>query len=164
MSIEQRNTTYLQPMRYRLKKLTQEQTLNQISLLTGGFYTMSAESAFWIQDDVRSREFTSFGRLPLIEGSELLHKITGKDWYFLKVTSRKHNMDYIWYDNEKNEFQFWGEYKCCIRAMNAIRYRIHKVVNAGAAASSTAASSEAASSDKDITDELLPVQKKICDF
>ncbi len=128
----QMSTTYekiiLPQMRYKLKKLTQEQTLIQISELTSGFYFMSPNSADWIQCDVRSREFTSFGKIPGPDNVKYVNMINGDNDYFLKLTSKKHNIDYIWYDKEKNEFHFWGEYQCCIKSMNELRYRIHKVV------------------------------------
>lgn len=115
------------PMRYKLTKLTQGQTLVQIASKTQGFYEMSANSADWIQRDVRSREFSSFGSYPASYDSYVVDTIIGKDNYYLKITMKKHDMDYICYDKEKNEFQFWGDYLCCIRAMNELRYRIHTI-------------------------------------
>lgn len=119
----------LAPVRYKLTKLTQAQTLLQIAEKTEGFYTMSVNSADWIQRDVRSREFSSFGsyKPPSIINFLMLETIVGEDDYYLKLTMKKHKVDYICHDMRKNEFQFWGEYQCCIKAMNEMRYRIHKV-------------------------------------
>jgi hypothetical protein len=117
----------IQPMRYKLTKLTQSQALFQIAIKTSGFYTMSTNSADWIQRDVRSREFTSFGSLEAPKDMKLVNKITGDNDYFLKLTAANHDTDYICYASETNEFQFWGEYKSCIRSMNSIRYRIEKI-------------------------------------
>ena len=113
------------PMRYKLTKLTQGQTLAQIASKTQGFYEMSVNSADWIQQDVRSREFSSYGSYPAPYDLYIVDKVVGKDNYYLKMTMKKHDMDYICHDPLNNVFQFWGEYQCCIRAMNEIRYRVH---------------------------------------
>jgi hypothetical protein len=115
------------PMRYKLTKLTQGQTLMQIAMKTSGFYTMSTRSADWVQRDVRSREFSSFGSYPAPRDRSITNTIIGEDNYYLKLTMKNHDMDYICYDGDKNEFHFWGEYQYCIRAMNEVRYRIEKI-------------------------------------
>lgn len=115
------------PMRYKLKKLTQPEILVQISERTQGFYTMSANSADWIQRDIRSREFSSMGSIEAPSCKELCDLIIGENDYFLKLTTKNHNVDFIYHDYEDNEFQFWGEYQCCIRAMNELRYRVLKI-------------------------------------
>ena len=115
------------PMRYKLTKLTQAQTLTQIASVTQGFYNMSINSADWVQRDVRSREFSSFGSYSAPRDYNTIVTIMGEDNYYLKLTMKNHDMDYICYDADKNEFQFWGEYQCCIKAMNELRYRIEKI-------------------------------------
>ena len=117
------------PMRYKLTKLTQGQTLMQIAMKTQGFYSMSTRSADWVQRDVRNREFSSYGSYPAPKDIIVVVAVIGEDNYYLKLTMKNHDMDYICYDDEKNEFQFWGEYQCCIRSMNELRYRIEKVKN-----------------------------------
>ena len=115
------------PMRYKLTKLTQAKTLVQIAEKTQGFYDMSVHSADWVQRDVRSREFSSFGSYPAPRDMNVVESIVGEDNYYLKLTTKNHNMDYICHDADKEEFQFWGEYQCCIRAMNELRYRMEKI-------------------------------------
>ena len=114
-------------MRYKLTKLTQAQTLLQIAIKTNGFCDMSANTADWIQRDVRNREFSSFGSIPAPKDMSVVEKIIGAEDYYLKLTTKNHEMDYICYDSETEEFQVWGEYQCCIRALNEMRYRIHKI-------------------------------------
>lgn len=118
-------------MRYKLSKRTQAQTLSEIAMKTSGFYDMSVNEANWVQRDVRSREFSSFSRLPVPRNCDdsIIQKIIGNDNYYLKLTTKTHDMDLIYYDDyDTKEFQFWGEYQCCIKAMNEIRYRIQKVL------------------------------------
>jgi hypothetical protein len=114
-------------MRYKLTKLTRAQTLTQIASVTQGFYNMSINSADWIQRDVRSREFSSFGSYPAPSKLNTLVAVMGEDSYYLKLTTKNHDMDYICYDADKHEFHLWGEYQCCIKAMNELRYRISKI-------------------------------------
>ena len=115
------------PMRYRLTKLTPAQTLTQIASKTEGFYSMSANSADWLQRDVRSREFSSFASLPAPQNSEILAVILGENNYYLDLTMKSHRIDWLCHDAEKDEFQFWGEYQACIKAMNELRYRVCKI-------------------------------------
>ena len=116
-------------MRYKLSKLTQAQTLLQIAMKTSGFYDLSANEADWIQRDVRSREFSSFSRLPIPDNCDygVISKVIGENNYYLKLTTKNHDIDFIHYDDDANELHFWGEYQNCIRAMNELRYRIQKV-------------------------------------
>jgi hypothetical protein len=126
-SSQRKEHIHIPPMRYKLTKLTQAETLYQIAMKTSGFYDMSVNSANWIQRDVRSREFSSFGSLKAPEDMKLVNIITGDNDYYLKLTMKKHDADYICYDTEKNQFLFWGEYQSCVRAMNEVRYRIEKI-------------------------------------
>jgi hypothetical protein len=114
-------------MRYRLTKLTPAQTLSQIAAVTQGFYCMSANSADWVQRDVRSREFSSFASLPAPPNTEILAAILGENNYYLDLTMKSHRIDWLCHNADKEEFQFWGEYQACIKAMNELRFRICKV-------------------------------------
>ena len=122
-----REKVSMPPMRYKLTKLTQAQTLSKIASLTNGFYDMSVGSADWIQRDVRSREFSSFGSIKAPQSTDAVKQIVGHDDYYLNLTMKNHDIDFIKYDQEKNEFHFWGEYQCCIRAMNELRFRMFKI-------------------------------------
>ena len=102
------------PMRYKLTKLTQAQTLSKIASITSGFYEMSVSSADWVQRDVRSREFSSFGSLKAPQTADAVKQIVGQDNYYLKLTTKNHEIDFLCDDKEKNEFHFRGEYQCCI--------------------------------------------------
>jgi hypothetical protein len=115
------------PMRYKLTKLTQAQTLSKIASLTSGFYDMSVSGADWVQRDVRSREFSSFGSIKAPQSADAVKQIVGQDNYYLKLTTKTHDIDFITHDKEKNEFHFWGEYQNCIKAMNELRYRVCKI-------------------------------------
>ena len=124
---EEKEQLSIPPMRYKLTKLTQAETLTEIAIKTQGFYELSTYSADWIQRDVRSREFSSFGSLLMPRQTNVIDTVIGEDNYYLKLTMKNHNMDYICYDKDNNELQFWGEYQCCVNAMNELRYRLVKI-------------------------------------
>ena len=117
----------LEPMRYKFTKLTPAQTLTQIAEKTQGFYDLSVRSADWIQRDIRSREFSSFGSYPAPENPAEVEEIVGEENYYLQLTMKKHDVAYMCYDENRGEFHLWGEYQCCIRALNELRYRIEKI-------------------------------------
>ena len=79
-----------------------------------------------IQFNIRNRQFTSYGVLPSPTDETLAKQIIGKDGYYLKLTTTKTGVDFIWHNRVKQEFQFWGLNLCCIRAMKEISYRIDK--------------------------------------
>ena len=116
------------PMHYRLTKLTQLETFYQISNLTRNFNDLPPNIATWIHRDINSRQFTSFGYIPAPPNVDMVKQIIGIDGYYLKLTTTKCGVDFIWHDRTTNEFHFWGEYQRCINAMNQIRYRICKIV------------------------------------
>jgi hypothetical protein len=118
------------PMYYQLSMLSPFDTLSQIGNITHGFNDIPIELARWIHFDVLSRQFTTFGYIPAPPNMGLVKKIIGIDGYYLKLTTQNHSVNFIWHDRTSNEFHFWGEYNRCIRAMNEIRYRICKVVDA----------------------------------
>lgn len=118
---------YIPKIFYNLQKKTQRETLTDIASLTGGFIDLPMDVAQWIQYDIRSRNFTSFGTLKSPENEEVVKKIIGVDGYYLKLTTSNKGVDFIWHDRENKEFQFWGKYQSCVNAMNEIRYRIAKV-------------------------------------
>jgi hypothetical protein len=114
-------------MRYKFTKLTPAQTLTQIAEKTQGFYDLSVRSADWIQRDIRSREFSSFGSYPAPENPAEVEEIVGEENYYLQLTMKKHDVAYMCYDENRGEFHLWGEYQCCIHALNELRYRIEKI-------------------------------------
>lgn len=116
------------PMRYCLSKLSSFEALRQIGSITGGFYDLPPHIADWIHWDINSRQFTSFGYIPAPPNVDMVKQIIGIDGYYFKLTTTNCGVDFIWHNRTTNEFQFWGEYQRCIRAMNEIRYRICKTV------------------------------------
>uniref|UniRef100_A0A6C0IIB0 Uncharacterized protein n=1 Tax=viral metagenome TaxID=1070528 RepID=A0A6C0IIB0_9ZZZZ len=116
------------PMRYDLMIITQDQALMTIASLTRGFHDLPFEFAQWMQYDIRSRPYTTFGYIPAPPNEAIVKKIIGYKGHYLKLTTQRHRVDFIWHNAGTNQFHFWGDRMCCIRAMNEIRYRICKLV------------------------------------
>ena len=128
----QKKKVMMPPTWFNLRKISAYEVLTQISYLTNHFRDLPPEVAQWIIFDINSRPFSSFGSIPAPPSVDLVKQIIGIDGYYLKLTTQNCLVDFIWHDRVRNEFQFWGEYSSCVKAMNAIRYRICKYVEASA--------------------------------
>lgn len=116
------------PTWFNLVPINSYHVLSNIGYLTNGFRDLPQEVADWIIMDAQSRPFSSYGSIPAPPSNDLVKQIIGIDGYYLKLTTQKCGVDFIWHDRVRNEFQFWGEYHSCVNAMKAIRYRICKYV------------------------------------
>jgi flagellar biosynthesis GTPase FlhF len=125
---KKKNNVIVPPLHYILAKLDPYNALSQIGYYTNNFQDLPMELAHWIHYDILSRPTTAFGYIPAPPDSKLIKKIIGINGYYLKLTTSKNQVDFIWHNRATNEFQFWGEYQNCIYAMNAIRYRICKIM------------------------------------
>ena len=69
-----------------------------------------------------------FGYIPAPPHSDITRRVIGKDGYYFKMTTTLSEVGFIWHNRDTNKFLFWGPspYKV-VKAMNAIRWRIHKV-------------------------------------
>ena len=126
--VESKKKVFVPPMRYPLQRLGCFETIMNIVELTHGLKDLPKDIARAIEKDVCSREFSYYGFIPAPPSVDMVKQIIGIDGYYLKLTTQKSGVNFIWHDRDRNEFQFWGEYQSCIRAMNAIRYRICKYV------------------------------------
>ena len=116
------------PAWFNLQNIRTFDMLSQIASLTNEFRDLPPDVANWIIYDAHCRPFSSYGSIPAPPSVDLVKKIIGLDGYYLKLTTQKCGVDFIWHDRARNEFQFWGNYQCCVNAMKAIRSRIVKYV------------------------------------
>ena len=128
-AVEMKKKVFVPPMRYPLTKLGCFETIMNIVELTHGLKDLPKDVARAIEKDVCSREFSYYGFIPAPPSVDMVKQIIGIDGYYLKLTTQKSGVNFIWHDRDRNEFQFWGDYQNCIRAMNEIRYRICKYVD-----------------------------------
>jgi hypothetical protein len=62
--------------------------------------------------------------------TDIIKKIIGENGHWLKTTTEKTGIHFIWYDKAQNKFMFWAPCHSTIyNAMNAIRWRIIKYGN-----------------------------------
>jgi len=117
------------PKKYDLIKLPPIETLKQIAMITDGFYLMTLTLADFIQRDVRGRDFSYYGTIPapLCGGIDMIEEIVGVNDKHLNDLIKDYNMDFIYYSGTKREFQFWGDYKNCTKAMDATHRWINKI-------------------------------------
>ena len=115
------------PRWFNINQIYNYEMVMQIAKLTNNFTDVPRE----VRDKIllNERPFSSYGTIPAPPVNALVKQIIGSDGYYLKITTQNSGVDFIWHDRERNEFQFWGEYTCCVNAMNVIRSRICKYVD-----------------------------------
>jgi hypothetical protein len=116
------------PTWFNLVKISNFDMLSQISYLTRQFNDLPPDLANWIIYDAQTRPYSFYGTIPAPPSTDLVKQIIGINGYYLKLTTQNSLVDFIWHDRVRNEFQFWGEYQSCVKAMKEIRYRICKYV------------------------------------
>ena len=120
--------TIMPPTWFNLVKISNYEMLSDISNLTNQFLDLPPDLASWIIYDAHTRPYSFYGSIPAPPSNDLVKQIIGINGYYLKLTTQNSLVDFIWHDRVLNEFQFWGAYQNCVKAMNAIRYRICKYV------------------------------------
>ena len=122
------------PMRYYLQRFSYSQLNKQWHELmaSGAFPTRESinESLVFMNNaHLNSMYGTwSFGFIPAPPHNEITKRVIGKNGYYFKMTTTVSDVEFIWHDRVTNTFLFWGttNFKV-VKAMNAIRWRIHKV-------------------------------------
>ena len=69
-----------------------------------------------------------YGYLYAPNDVDVTREVIGKDGYYFKMTTTLNGINFIWHDHNDGVFHFWGPttFKV-VKALNAIRWRIHKV-------------------------------------
>jgi hypothetical protein len=125
--VEQKNII-MPPTWFNLMKISNYDMLSHISSLTNQFCDLPPDLANWIIYDAQTRPYSFYGTIPAPPWTDVVKQIIGINGYYLKLTTQNSLVDFIWHDRVRNEFQFWGEYQSCVKAMKEIRYRICKYV------------------------------------
>ena len=125
--VEQKNII-MPPTWFNLMKISNYDMLSHISSLTNQFCDLPPDLANWIIYDAQTRPYSFYGSIPAPPWTDVVKQVIGINGYYLKLTTQNSLVDFIWHDRARNEFQFWGEYQSCVKAMKEIRYRICKYV------------------------------------
>lgn len=121
------------PMHYPLECILSSAMPGNFYRLTmsGCFPTDEAKceaNAFLQRVSNSSVKTWTFGYIPAPPQSEITRRVIGKNGYYFKMTTTLSEVGFIWHNRVTNKFLFWGpsSYKV-VKAMNAIRWRIHKI-------------------------------------
>ena len=121
----------LVPMKYDLQKVNPYAALKHISELTLGSPMIDTGFMLNLYNNLLDRygvKDTVFGFMPAPDSNYITRQVIGKDGYFFKLTTTKCEADFIWHDSNNKMFLFWGSNNFrVVKAMNAIRWRIHKI-------------------------------------
>lgn len=138
----------MQRVTFDLSAVSSPEATRHIGCLTYGFINLDWDFMLKLQTVFRNRRTkTITGALPVPTDftPPLLKQVIGSDGYFLKFTTTKHEVDFIWYDEYSREFLFWGSNKrAVVKAMGAISWRVNKVNAQAQSASATATATQTA--------------------
>jgi len=130
---QQKQRIMVPPMIYPLEGIHSSEMFGYFKCLTttGCFPTDEAKAqANTFLDIVKTNptKIWIFGYMPAPPHSEITRRVIGKDGYYFKMTTTLSEVNFIWHNRVNNTFLFWGttNFKV-VSAMNAIRWRIHKV-------------------------------------
>lgn len=129
-TVAQKKKVIVPPMHFNLVCISNFDVMAHIGYLTNQYRDLPPNVTTWIANDLSTRSCSYYGYIPAPPSAALVKQIIGINGYYLKLTTQTCLVDFIWHDRTRNEFQFWGDYHRCVRAMKEIRYRICKYVEA----------------------------------
>jgi len=129
-TVEQKKKVIVPPTWFNLVCISNFDVMAHIGYLTDQYRDLPPNVTQWIAHDLSTRACSYYGSIPAPPSAALVKQIIGINGYYLKLTTQTCLVDFIWHDRTRNEFQFWGDYHRCVRAMKEIRYRICKYVEA----------------------------------
>ena len=59
--------------------------------------------------------------------NDVIKQVIGKGGCYFILTTTKQDLDFIWHNAEKKEFEFWGPKDNIVNGINEINYRITKI-------------------------------------
>ena len=124
------NSNYENKVYYKLEKVEAAQTLEDIKTLTNGFSVelgITPEFVEKLTARVTERGYAFRGFLYAPKNTDVTKQVIGKGGCYFHQTTEKCNIDFIWHNRENypGKFEFWGDKKEVIKAMDIIRSRIY---------------------------------------
>ena len=129
---QQKQQIMIPPIKYDLKKATGAEVLNHLHQLMANAALPQSEilSAFMHKLNYRNQtnQPTIVGYIPAPPHADITRQVIGTQGHFFKMTTTLCGVDFIWHDHVNQLFLFWGAttFKV-VKALNSIRWRIHKV-------------------------------------
>lgn len=115
---------------YKLTPVDGAEAFSYISKLTNGFDENSKISTEFVQnleDNLKTQDDILSGFLRAPKNTDITKQVIGKDGCYFHKTTEETGICFIWHNRTKNSFEFWGQKKNIIDAMNRIKWRIDTV-------------------------------------
>ena len=94
----------------------------------GFFLTSFLEKVSNNPDDTLFKLTVPFTENPDLDNETILKKVIGSEGHWLKMTSEKQNLEYLWYDTQNKNFLYWSSNKNnCQKASSIINSRIFRI-------------------------------------
>ena len=101
-----------------------ECTTSLIAKLTRNFTLLEPEFVGRLMVRIYNRGYAVKGILPAPLNRDIACRVIGSGGRYLRLTTEKCQIDFIWQDNTTNTFIFFGDHAGVIKAMNVINHRI----------------------------------------
>ena len=122
----------MEPMYYKILSKGSRVVYHEIKDRTENFKLVSnPEYANNLSTVLNGRNLTVYyGFLNQPDSDDINKRVIGKGGFYLHKTTSDQNVLFIWRNSETKQYEFWSlQRQSLIRAMDSIRYRIHKVSN-----------------------------------
>jgi hypothetical protein len=119
----------LVPVTYELTPVNSLDALNTIRLCSRSnidpSYLHTLSNNLLYRHNLQRATIFGFIHAPTI--AAITQNVIGSDGYYFKMTTSITGVDYIWHDRYAGVFYVWGSNKFkVVKALNALRWRIHK--------------------------------------
>ena len=101
-----------------------ECTTSLIAKLTRNFTLLEPEFVGRLMVRIYNRGYAVKGILPAPLNRDIACRVIGSGGKYLRLTTEKCQIDFIWQDNTSNTFIFFGDHAGVTKAMNVINHRI----------------------------------------
>lgn len=107
---------------------TYSQAYEDMKQYDGFFLTSFLDKVKNTPEDTLFKFTVPYTESPDLDNQTILKKVIGSDGYWLKLTSQKQNIEYLWYDTENKNFLYWSNNKNnCQKASSIINSRIFRI-------------------------------------
>ena len=116
-------------MYFKLDTVTGPDALHDIKSFTGDFNEkckLTKEFIDNLTSTLESTENLFHGFLYAPKDANVTRQVIGKNGCYFHKTTTDCNIYFVWHNRQNNCFEFWGQKKELIRAMNIIHSRIRK--------------------------------------
>ena len=118
---------------YKLTPMSGQDALQSINKLTDNLsvkHKLAEDFSEKLTNTLKNLESDIFhGFLYAPKNNDITKQVIGKDGCYFHLTTEKTGVFFIWHNRKSNKFEFWGEKRDIINALNQIKHRIDIVTN-----------------------------------